>query len=222
MDSIATVKIVVEATDERGVIRRAEFDSTAATNTRSGFTAAEALTRNLCDEVAREVYRATHGRASKFDAAPSRREDEPAPTPIEPDGFGVNNGPHLTGPVTFEFDGRRVAGLFVERGRFFPDMPPGLPDETDTQYTNRLTGYSGRALIPYDHRRFRECSIGFHDTCSQRATPSADRRCQCPCHADADTIATAAQRLGNAGRGTPDPEPASADGGIGDVIAARS
>ena len=60
--------------------------------------------------------------------------------------------------------------------RWFPEMPPALPGEDDDAYTNRLTGAAGTP--PYDHRRYRQCSIGLHDECSD----PAGSRCQCPCH----------------------------------------
>lgn len=77
------------------------------------------------------------------------------------------------------------------KGMFFPEMPPALPGETDDQYTNRLTGYSGEDLIPYDHDRNRQCSIGWHEECSERdLSPfearadleKSGRHCKCPCH----------------------------------------
>lgn len=66
----------------------------------------------------------------------------------------------------------------VATDRYYPEMPPGLPDETSTQYTDRLTGADGTGRSPYDHRRFRQCSIGFHDECSD----PAGEQCECPCH----------------------------------------
>lgn len=66
----------------------------------------------------------------------------------------------------------------IERGRWYPNMPPALPGETDDQYTNRLTGADGADRIPYDHRRNRQCSIGWHEKCSD---PDGEQ-CQCPCH----------------------------------------
>lgn len=216
MDSIADVKLIIEASDRRGVVRRATFSATAATDTSSGFSMANEMARNLRYEAENQLQRAQDGRPSKFDEPPtaSLREDEPEPRDVTmtnepPEGF--------TGVLRFTTPGEPEpelhTGLFIERGRWYPDMPPGLPGETDEQYTNRLTGYSGRALIPYDHRRYRECSIGFHDTCSQRATPAAERNCECPCHTDADTISAAAQRLGAAGHQVgDDDEPAPATG----------
>ena len=66
-------------------------------------------------------------------------------------------------------------------GRYYPDMPPRLPGETPDQYTDRLTGADRTDRRPYDHRRNRQCSIGWHDECSDRDNP-ADRTCECPCH----------------------------------------
>lgn len=58
-----------------------------------------------------------------------------------------------------------------------PPMPPRLEDESDEAYTNRLLGAYGMQT-PYKERRFRQCSIGYHDECSD---PEGER-CQCPCH----------------------------------------
>lgn len=63
-----------------------------------------------------------------------------------------------------------------ETGRWYPLQPPAFPGETDEAYTNRLTGYTGMA--PYDHRRNRQCSIGYHEECSDPQGES----CECPCH----------------------------------------
>ena len=62
--------------------------------------------------------------------------------------------------------------------RYFPEMPPMLDGETAEQYTDRLTGADGTARVPYDHRRYRQCSLGYHDECSD---PAGDI-CECPCH----------------------------------------
>jgi hypothetical protein len=70
----------------------------------------------------------------------------------------------------------------IERGRWYPEMPPALLDETDAQYTDRLTGADLTARRPYDHQRFRSCSIGYHGECSQR--DSENPECECPCHTD--------------------------------------
>lgn len=66
----------------------------------------------------------------------------------------------------------------VDRGRYYPDMPPFLDGEGSDQYTNRLTGADRTDRRPYDHHRNRQCSIGWHDQCSD---PDGDR-CKCPCH----------------------------------------
>lgn len=66
----------------------------------------------------------------------------------------------------------------VVRARYYPEMPPGLPGETDAQYTDRLTGADRTKRRPYDHRRNRQCSIGYHDECSD----PAGEECECPCH----------------------------------------
>lgn len=64
------------------------------------------------------------------------------------------------------------------RSRWFPEMPPALPGESDDAYTDRLTGADGTGRVPYDHRRNRQCSLGYHDECSDPAGES----CECPCH----------------------------------------
>lgn len=51
--------------------------------------------------------------------------------------------------------------------RWYPNQPPMLDGETPDEYTNRLLGAGGHAY-PYDHRRGRQCSIGWHAECSQR------------------------------------------------------
>jgi hypothetical protein len=66
----------------------------------------------------------------------------------------------------------------IEEGRWYPDMPPTLDGEDDAAYTNRLTGCLGEDLVPYDHRRNRQCSIGWHRECSDQA----GERCKCPHH----------------------------------------
>lgn len=67
----------------------------------------------------------------------------------------------------------------VERGRWYPNGPPKLPGETDEQYTDRLTGADRTGRVPYDHRRNRQCSIGWHEECSDREHSG---RCKCPHH----------------------------------------
>lgn len=66
----------------------------------------------------------------------------------------------------------------VVRARYYPEMPPGLPGETDAQYTERLTGADRTERRPYDHCRNRQCSIGYHEECSD----PAGEICECPCH----------------------------------------
>lgn len=67
----------------------------------------------------------------------------------------------------------------VVKGRYYPDMPPRLPDEDDFAYTDRLTGADQADRRPYDHRRFRQCSIGYHEECSDK---TGTEGCECPCH----------------------------------------
>lgn len=68
----------------------------------------------------------------------------------------------------------------VEVGRWYPNMPPRLPDESLEQYSDRLIGAQGPDLRPYDHHRNRQCSIGWHSECSDR--DNQDEHCQCPHH----------------------------------------
>lgn len=74
----------------------------------------------------------------------------------------------------------------VQRGRWYPGPAPTLPGETSGQYTNRLTGADKTGREPYDHKRFRQCSIGYHTECSCRADYplGAATGCECPCHTD--------------------------------------
>lgn len=64
------------------------------------------------------------------------------------------------------------------RARYYPGMPPLLDGETGEEYTDRLTGADRTDRRPYDHARNRQCSIGYHDQCSD---PAGDT-CGCPCH----------------------------------------
>ncbi len=68
----------------------------------------------------------------------------------------------------------------ITTGRYYPDMPPMLDGETLDAYTDRLTGADGADRRPYDHPRRRQCSIGYHDECSD----PEGYHCQCPCHTD--------------------------------------
>ena len=72
------------------------------------------------------------------------------------------------------------AAAMSAAGRYYPGMPPMLPGETGEQYTDRLTGADKTGRVPYDHKRNRQCSIGYHDECSD---PDGEV-CQCPCHTD--------------------------------------
>lgn len=75
---------------------------------------------------------------------------------------------------------RPSGGPVVEKGAWYPEMPPRLDDETDVRYLERLRGHAGRDLNPYDHKRFRHCSVGMHNLCSD----PAGETCECPCHRD--------------------------------------
>jgi hypothetical protein len=68
----------------------------------------------------------------------------------------------------------------VERGRWYPAPPPALDGENVNAYTDRLTGAGRTGRSPYDHRRNRQCSIGWHSEC----TDPAGETCQCPHHKD--------------------------------------
>lgn len=72
----------------------------------------------------------------------------------------------------------------VIKGRYYPEMPPLLDGETIEQYTDRLTGADGTGRVPYDHRRFRQCSIGWHAECSDNGASEGERECECPHHVE--------------------------------------
>jgi hypothetical protein len=66
-------------------------------------------------------------------------------------------------------------------------MPPKYVDETTDQYTDRLTGADRTDRRPYDHNRYRQCSIGWHDECSAtRTDDTGPGGCECPHHTDPD------------------------------------
>jgi hypothetical protein len=82
----------------------------------------------------------------------------------------------------------------IDRGRWYPEMPPHLPGETLAQYTDRLVGTTGEKRVPYDHFRYRHCALGWHEECiylkpkghgSMRSLAD-DRRfpCECPHHTE--------------------------------------
>jgi hypothetical protein len=71
-----------------------------------------------------------------------------------------------------------MAATEVVKGRWYPMSAPALPGETPETWTDRVLGFQGKELIPYDHRRNRQCSIGYHDECSDPNGIS----CECPCH----------------------------------------
>ena len=66
----------------------------------------------------------------------------------------------------------------MKRHRYYPKMPPMLLGESLDVYTDRLTGADKTGRVPYDHVRNRQCSIGYHNECSDPAS----ERCKCPCH----------------------------------------
>lgn len=80
--------------------------------------------------------------------------------------------------------GPQVPAADVERGIHYPDVPPMLDGEDSGPYTDRLTGADGTGRRPYDHDRNRQCSIGYHNECSERHEVMVAGSCQCPCHID--------------------------------------
>jgi hypothetical protein len=73
------------------------------------------------------------------------------------------------------------------KGSYYPEMPPKFVDETHDQYTDRLTGADGTDRRPYDHNRYRQCSLGWHDECSaERVGEVGPDGCACPHHTDPD------------------------------------
>lgn len=78
----------------------------------------------------------------------------------------------------------------VVKGRWYPNGAPLLPGETDETWTDRMLGANGEDQRPYDHSRNRQCSIGWHEECSDR---NHSGQCGCPCHAerrDAERLVT--------------------------------
>lgn len=76
----------------------------------------------------------------------------------------------------------------IEKGRWYPEMPPALNGETPEQYTDRLTGADRTDRRPYDHKRNRQCSIGYHDECSDGRYGDYTGECECPHHTDPDYL----------------------------------
>jgi hypothetical protein len=75
------------------------------------------------------------------------------------------------------------------KGRHYPEMPPRYVDETMDQYTDRLCGADKTGRVPYDHKRYRQCSIGWHDECSAaRNGDIGPGGCECPHHTDPDYL----------------------------------
>lgn len=88
----------------------------------------------------------------------------------------------------------------IVKGRWYPKSAPALDGETAEQYTDRLTGADGTNRRPYDHSRNRQCSINYHDECSDRSNSG---ECGCPCHAerrDAEELAAAWNEVNPVGR----------------------
>lgn len=74
----------------------------------------------------------------------------------------------------------------IRPGTWYPQRPPWLDDDEPDTWTNRTLGIC-MDRKPYDHERYRQCSIGWHSECSDRqhraATGGGDG-CECPCHAE--------------------------------------
>jgi hypothetical protein len=66
----------------------------------------------------------------------------------------------------------------VIKGSWYPYGPPMLKGESVEAFTDRLSGADRTNRIPFDHQRNRQCSLGWHNECSD---PDGDR-CECPCH----------------------------------------
>lgn len=111
-----------------------------------------------------------------------------------PQGENENSGEDLSATLACRYCGNIIyeghAGADptlhagCPRGRWYPEMPPSFPGETPAQYTDRLTGADRTDRRPYDHPRNRQCSIGYHDECSENGVDDASRNCQCPHHTD--------------------------------------
>jgi hypothetical protein len=74
----------------------------------------------------------------------------------------------------------------VHIGLWYPEMPPRLRLlngllETQEQYTDRVGNPFANPDYPYDHRRGRQCSLGWHAECSD----TFHAWCQCPHHEEA-------------------------------------
>lgn len=78
-----------------------------------------------------------------------------------------------------------MTAIEVVKGRWYPNSAPTLPGETPETWTNRVLGADGPDGRPYDHGRNRQCSIGWHNECSDRQNYGAIDKtagCGCPCH----------------------------------------
>lgn len=65
-----------------------------------------------------------------------------------------------------------LVGLILEMPEEPDDRPAGY------EYTDYCTGADGTRKQPYPKARNRQCSIGYHEECSD---PSGEK-CGCPCH----------------------------------------
>lgn len=116
----------------------------------------------------------------------------------EPQGNNENSGEDLSAALACRYCGNIIyegqAGanptLHADcpRGRWYPEMPPSFPGETPEQYTDRLTGADRTNRQPYDHKRNRQCSIGYHDKCSDGKYGEYTGACECPHHTDPDYL----------------------------------
>lgn len=73
------------------------------------------------------------------------------------------------------------------QAKWYPDPCPRFDNETDDAFTNRLSRHG--STNPYNHKRFRECSLGYHLTCS--CNHGRNSGCECPHHNEKEYESTA-------------------------------
>ena len=68
----------------------------------------------------------------------------------------------------------------IKKEEYYPEMPPVLPGENIDSgvYFDRITVDDDTGRVPYDHERYRQCSMGQHKECSD----PQGKGCKCPCH----------------------------------------
>ena len=79
------------------------------------------------------------------------------------------------------------------------DIPESFPrndGESRESWTERITREAAK------HGVYRQCSIGWHEECSQRRTPGPECPCNCTCHIEG---ATEAQESAIDPQGAPEP-----------------